>query len=199
MKNILFIQSQELITYNNKIIVNDGERVFTSFIGQQPAKLIIGINARVWEVIRCGARYHHDGISEDITKDNASLFFCDFHGLQVRNGYCYLYKRVRDDFTDFFSGIYKYLPGTTVTADDWIPNERIVCGNALHLSATKELSEQWNEGGHVLKCLVALENMCVFPYNISQIRCRTVRVLHAGSCHYLRSYNEDCNCGGDET
>lgn len=72
----------------------------------------------------------------------------------------------------------EYSIGSIVIAHDWIQNSRIVCGNALHLAPTKELSEQWNEGGRLLKCSVFVSDMCVFPYNISQIRCRSVAVLH---------------------
>ena len=173
LKEILFIESRGLITYSKEIIIGDGERVFTSFIGKQPANTIVSPTAKVWEVIRCGARYHHDGKCENITKENAVAFFCDFYDLEIKSGdIVELWKRVRDDFTDFFSGTYEYLPGEKVTATDWIPNDRIVCGNGLHLAPTKELSELWNEGGRLLKCEVARKDMCIFPYNITQVRCR---------------------------
>jgi hypothetical protein len=186
-----------IITLTPEIIVEDGERVFTSFIGKSPANLVVNKNAKVWEVIRCGARYHHNGICEDINAQNSAIFFCDFYDLPVRqNTWCKLYKRVKDDFSDYFSGTYKYYPGETVTALDWVSNERIVCGNALHLSATREQSLQWNEGGKLLKCEVNLRDMCVFPYNITQVRCREVQVLHSSHCHWLHFENEECDCDG---
>lgn len=176
MKSILFIQRHESITFEPDIIVGPGECIFTSFIGKHPAKLQVDETAKVWEVVRCGARYHRGGQVKDINKDNAVFLFCDFFNLKIEMEKIELWKRVKDDFTDFFSGEYKYFPGTVVTAHDWIPNERIVCGNAIHLAPTKELSEQWNEEGRLLKCIVALEDICIFPYNISQVRCRQVQV-----------------------
>ena len=202
MKEILFIdQSVISPTTNSEIEIEADSRAFVSFIGKSPAKLIIkGNNIKVWEVIRCGARYHHDGICEAVTKENATHFYCDFYDITIKaNGYIDLYKRVKDDFTDYFSGTYKYLPGTKVTALDWIANDRIVCGNGLHLCATKEQSEQWNEGGRLLKCEVRFEDICIFPYNISQVRCREVCVYHARHCHYIHYCDEDCDCEGDNT
>jgi hypothetical protein len=179
---VLFIESKGItVTTEDTLIVNEG-RLFLTFIGKNPLIPVVNKRAKVWAVVRCGARYYHDGTYEEINKENSSRLFCDFYNLLIQNGCCELYKRVKDNYTDFFSGTYTYFPETVVTAADWIANERIVCGNALHLSATKEQSEQWNEGGRLLKCRVKLEDMCVLPYNILQVRCREVFVLKEIPC-----------------
>ena len=202
MERILFIDKQtDYVISDKKVVVRDNQRVVTSFIGKSPIELTVeGKDAKVWEIIRCGARYHHDGICDIITTENSARFYCDFYNLEVRNNkFVKLYKRVKDDFTDYFSGKYIYLPGTTVIAKDWLMNERIVCRNALHLCATKEQSNQWNEGGKLLKCEVELKDMCIFPYNISQVRCKKVDVLHSKYCHYACFCDQPCNCDGDNT
>ncbi len=166
------------------IHVRGTSRIFTSFIGSTPATVIVhGTEAKVWEVKRCGAVYHHHGRCEDINPQNSALFFCDFYSVPTEDGVSelrrrvQLLKRVNEQFHDYYSGKYDYSPGKTVTAADWVPIDRIVCGNALHLCATIPQSKQWNEGGRLVRCSVALKDLCVFPYNISQVRCRQVDVI----------------------
>lgn len=161
-----------------EIHVYGASHVVTSFIGRVSGQIIVhGKVPKIWEIRRCGARYHHGGRYEDITGENSALFFCDFYRLPVKNGACNLLKRVDENFRDYYSGEYDYSPGRTVVAADWVPIDRIACGNALHLCATIAQSKQWNEGGNLLRCRVALRDLCVFPYNICQIRCRKVRVI----------------------
>ncbi len=160
------------------IYVAGTSHVFTSFIGYAPAELIVHDNeAKVWEVKRCSAKYHHHGECEAITPGNAARFFCDFYELPVKDGSCELLKRTDTRYRDYYSGEYDYSPGRTVTATDWAPIERIVCGNALHLCARMSQSKQWHKEGRLLRCRVALEDMCIFPYNICQVRCRQVYVV----------------------
>lgn len=205
MKNLKFYLSVDdsniCVKQNEKIIVPDNTRAFTSFIGKSPPELVISETAKVWEVVRCGAVYHHNGIKEVVTKLNSAKLFCDFYDLEIKKDgnyeCCNLYKYVNDDLTDYFSGKLKYVPGTDVYAYDWLDNERIVCGNALHLVAQKKQAEQWNEGGRLLKCTVRLNDMCVFPYNISQVRCKMVYVQHNPQCHYLHFCDQECDCHGN--
>ncbi len=178
MRTILYADENEEITTNNLITIKEGV-VFTSFIGEKPATLLVSPEAKVWEVVRCAAYYHHNGIREQVVRENAVDCFLSFFGIPVVDGFCTLYKRVKSDFTDYYTGNYKYLPGTVVTAADWIDNDRITCGYGLHLHPTLELSKMWNEGNgsRLLLCKVAIEDMSIFPYKIVQVRCRQIEVL----------------------
>lgn len=167
-----------VINCSATIRIEGTSRVFTSFIGEtQPIVQVQGTSPLVWETVRCGSKVHHDGICDAVCPTNSSHLFCRFYELPVKNGFCELFKRVDEEYHDYFSRRLTYSPGTTVVAEDWSPNERIVCGNALHLCATREQSDQWNEGGKLLMCRVALKDMCVFPYNVQQVRCRKVYVI----------------------
>ena len=176
-KNIMYVDTPGLITYEKEIEVTDGEPTFVSFIADQPPRIYGSHRSKVWQVMRCYARYSHSGSWEHITPENSAYFFCHFYDIPIKDGKCLLYKRVRRDYTDYFSGKYSYAIGSIVTALDWDCNPLIVCGRALHLAPTIDLSAQWNEDGRLLLCEVDLKDMSVFPYNISQVRCRSVLVL----------------------
>jgi hypothetical protein len=177
MRSILYVDQNEEITKEEVIEIKEGV-VFTSFIGKKPATLIVNPEARVWEVVRCSAYYHHDGIRDEVNKENILECFFGFFGIPTTKGFCTLYKRVKADFSDYYTGSYKYHPGATVTADDWIANDRITCGYGLHLAPTIELSRMWNEGAgsRLLLCRVAINDISIFPYRIVQVRCRQVFV-----------------------
>lgn len=174
---IIYIDDPTLITHQTHIMVHKGQNAVVSFIGNKPGNIHFHPDSKVWNVCRCYAEYIRNGVIERVTRENSARLFCDFYGLNVNNGICHLYKRVRSDYRDYFSGEYDYSPGNVVTAIDWIDNERIVCGNALHLCATIRQSSQWNEGGKLLLCSVRTSDMCVFPYRINQVRCREVVVI----------------------
>jgi len=178
MKSILYMDENEVVTKDRVIEIQEGQ-VFTSFIGKEPATLKVSPEAKVWEVVRCAAYYHHDGIREQVVRENAVNCFLNFFGIPVVDGFCTLYKRVKSNFIDYYTGDYLYLPGMVVTAADWIDNDRITCGYGLHLHPTLELSRIWNEGNgsRLLLCKVAIEDMSIFPYKIVQVRCRQIEVL----------------------
>jgi hypothetical protein len=178
LKSILYINKDEEVTREKNIEIKEG-RVFTSFVGKESATLIVSPKAKVWEVVRCSAFYHCDGIRKEVFRENAIDCFLDFFDIPVVEGYCYLYKRVKSNYSDYYTGEYRYFPGTVVTALDWIDNDRITCGYGLHLAPTLELSKIWNEGGgsRLLICRVAIKDISIFIYRIVQVRCREVEVI----------------------
>jgi hypothetical protein len=177
MRSIFAIDDTTELTGMGEFETVDGA-TFITFLGRTPPPVLVAYGAMLWRVLRCGAELHIGLNVQTITEENSARLFCLFHGLDVTdNGTTILYKRVRDDFTDYFSGSLRYEVGRSVTAPDWVANPRIVAGNALHLAPSLELSRQWNEGGRLLKCRVALSDMCVCPYNPTQVRCRRVDVL----------------------
>jgi len=117
MKSILYMDENEVVTKDRVIEIQEGQ-VFTSFIGKEPATLKVSPEAKVWEVVRCAAYYHHDGIREQVVRENAVNCFLNFFGIPVVDGFCTLYKRVKSNFIDYYTGDYLYLPGMVVTAAD---------------------------------------------------------------------------------
>ena len=75
---------------------------------------------------------------------------------------------------DFWSNTIKY--ENTVVCPDWNSDNNIECGNGLHLSPSPSLALGYNEG-LVLECEVDLDDMVVYKYDISKVRCRKVKVL----------------------
>ena len=58
------------------IHVRGTSRIFTSFIGSTPAEVIVhGTEARVWEVRRCSAVYHHQGGYDELDTKCSALFY----------------------------------------------------------------------------------------------------------------------------
>lgn len=178
MRTILYVEENEEITKDDLIEIKEGT-VFTSYIGEKSATLLVSPEAKVWEVMRCAAFYHHNGIREEVSKENITACFLDFFDIPVVDGFCSLYKRVQADYSDYYTGTYKYHLGSIVTAADWIANDRITCGYGLHLAPTLELSKIWNEGpeSRLLLCRVAIDDMSIFPYKIVQVRCRQAIVI----------------------
>jgi hypothetical protein len=87
----------------------------------------------------------------------------------------YLYKVVRDDYTDHFTGKIKYEIGKPVRPEKWDSDENRECGDGLHLSPTPDLALTYNKG-RVLKCLVKYDDFVVYPHNITKVRCSEVTV-----------------------
>lgn len=194
MENFLKIdESIHLINDINQI-PETVSKAFVSFIGKVPVTGKFPKAAHVWQTARCSAFYHHNGKSIEVTLENSVELFCKFHGIEVKNGGCELFKSTRMDFKDFYTGNYDYRPGKTVQAVDWIDCPKILCGNALHLAPTLEIAKQWNEDGRIFKCKVKLKDMNVNPYNVSQVRCKSVDVPHESGCHYLHFWEQDCDC-----
>jgi hypothetical protein len=120
----------------------------------------------------------HDDAREIITKQwlHTVESFIDCYMQNVQNdGRILLYKSVKEDLTDFFSGRIKY--EGIVRCPDWDPNPNRECGGGLHLSPTPELA-LWHNEGKILQCLVRPDDFVVYPTNIKKVRCREVEVIN---------------------
>lgn len=147
-------------------------------------------HARIWDVRRCHVLYH-DGkfVRKPLTSFELTSCFIHFYNLPVFNDKVFLFKCVRKDYKDYYTGKLNYLPGTVVEAEDWSPINNIVCGNGLHLAPTKQTALQWNEDGRILNCEVNVNDISIFPYNISQARCKKI---------FVKSEIEKIEIGGQD-
>ena len=91
-----------------------------------------------------------------------------------KKGDVVLYKSVRDNNTDFYTGKIKY--EGTVTCPDWDSDNHRQCGGGLHLSPLPELALNYNQG-KLLKCKVNKKDFVVFPNDITKVRCKKVTVI----------------------
>jgi len=99
----------------------------------------------------------------------------DFFNLcETQNSKIVLYKIVKDDLTDFYTGKIKY--ENEVVCPDFNPDKNIERGKALHLSRTILEAKSYQATGIVLKCLVDKKDIVVYPKNITKVRCRRVFV-----------------------
>ena len=84
-------------------------------------------------------------------------------GVEIKNQYVILYKTVQDNFCSHYTNNVKYLIGQEVVAPDWKPDDKIECGNGLHLSPTIQQSITFNQSGIYLACRVRLSDIASLP------------------------------------
>jgi len=90
-----------------------------------------------------------------------------------------LYKIVNEEYKDFWTDSVLYKIGTVVNCPDFDENSALECGKGLHLSPTIDEAKQFNQSGHILKCLVDKKDVFVFEINPqypNKVRCRKVFV-----------------------
>ena len=86
-----------------------------------------------------------------------------------------LYKSVNPDtLCDFRTEGIKY--EGVVTCPDFDPNPERQCGGGLHLSPTPQLALTYHKG-KVLVCHVHVDDVVIYPFNITKVRCRKVKVI----------------------
>ena len=103
--------------------------------------------------------------------------FCKIYEEQTTKDSIILYKSVNPEtLCDFHTGKIKYEIGKVVECFDFNPDKEIECGQGLHLSPTPEMALSYNKG-KVLKCEVKKKDIAVYPYNITKVRCKKVKVL----------------------
>jgi hypothetical protein len=84
--------------------------------------------------------------------------WCDFYGVEVKDGVAILYKAVRDDFkTSMYD--FPYIPGTVPVAPDWDGGKE-ECGGGLHFSPTPRHALAFHTGAKTfVGCPVALKDI----------------------------------------
>jgi hypothetical protein len=101
--------------------------------------------------------------------------FLECYAEQINDdGRVELFKSVREEGTDFYSGTIKY--EGVVECPDWDPDPERQCGGGLHLSPTSELALSYNYG-KLKRCLVHPDDIVVYGSDISKVRCRKVEVV----------------------
>ena len=96
------------------------------------------------------------------------LYPPDEHGMVT------LYKVTQDNGTDYYTGRIRY--SGEVECPDWDDDTKRQCGGGLHLSPTPELALIYHHG-QVLVCKCHVDDLVVYPHDITKVRCRKVTVI----------------------
>jgi len=102
-----------------------------------------------------------------------------FHVETEKNGqYWIMYKSVKDDDTDFWSGKIKYENGKVVECPDWHEDYENECGHGLHLSPQPWMTQRYNIG-KIKKCRVKVGDIKIHPTPLmpDKVRCKKVEVI----------------------
>ena len=102
--------------------------------------------------------------------------FLEIYQLEPKQGKVQLYKITRDNYKDYRTNMTEYKIGETIVCPDWDDDKDRECGGGLHLSATIKDAEQYNKG-KILLCEVSVKDIVVYPYDITKVRCKKVKVL----------------------
>jgi hypothetical protein len=87
--------------------------------------------------------------------------WCEYYGVEVRDGVAILYKAVEDDFSSYHRTSYR--PGTEPSAPDWDGGER-ECGSGLHFSPLPTFAlPHPDDAMRFVACPVRLEDIVVHP------------------------------------
>jgi hypothetical protein len=158
--------------YGNSVV-----RVFSKYV-----KISLACKFSVVIAIGCKIKFKREKTVSYIENELAKFDLDEFikrYDCKVKNGRLILYKIVKSDSTDFYSGTIKYEVGKTVAAPDWNPDSGMECGGGLHLSPSPKFASQFNKQGIVLRCSVSKKDVVVHPNPNCphKVRCRAVRVI----------------------
>ena len=103
--------------------------------------------------------------------------FIAIKNLSVIDSKITLFKYVRDDFKDHYSGTLNYEPGNVVYEPNWDPDPERQCGRGLHLSASLDDARRYHSSGRAIACEVDLDDIVIFGPDITKVRCRKVKVI----------------------
>ena len=130
----------------------------------------------------CSPKILHQDQSTQLLRTVKALHdlnsFLAIKEIKPTDGKVTLYKYVRDNFKDHYSGTLNYEPGNRVTEPEWDPNPERQCGKGLHLSASLQDARRYNSSGRAIACEVALEDIVIYGPDITKVRCRKVTVIN---------------------
>jgi len=96
-----------------------------------------------------------------VPKFDTPELWCQFYGIEIKDGVAILYKGVGDDFKSP-KGTY-YTPGTIPVAEDWDDGKE-ECGGGLHFSPRPFMTIAFNaEAKKFVGCPVALKDIVMHP------------------------------------
>ena len=103
--------------------------------------------------------------------------WCDYYGVEVKNGIAVLYKSVHSDFFNPQNRTIQYTPGTKPEAPDWDDGKK-ECGGGLHFSPCVAMAREFHKApdAKYVACPVALKDMSVHFDGSMPQKCKAKRV-----------------------
>ena len=104
--------------------------------------------------------------------------FIDIYDVKVKADKVTLFKSVKNNYTDHYTGKIKHVIGTIIKCPDWDPDINRECGGGFHLSPSIDWCKKFGPGRY-LKCEVNIKDIIVHPYPKYpyKIRCREFEIL----------------------
>ena len=101
------------------------------------------------------------GVVIEVPKITTAEEWCDFYGVEVKDGVATLYKALDGEFESGYG--FSYTPGTIPDAPDWDGGAR-ECGGGLHFSPRPFLALQFaSRAERFVACPVRLSDIAVHP------------------------------------
>ena len=160
-----FTANRHGVTLKNGVLLNDDLTL----------KLLDAINSgdnRFIKFLRSLAKNPDRYIQEQLTK------FLDHNDIEInKDGNVVAYKRVRDNFKDFYSGQYDNSVGKTISMKRKHVNSdaSITCASGLHVCSKSYLKHYYTGKGVVVKCLVRPEDFVAIPHDYEHAKARVCK------------------------
>ena len=128
---------------------------------------------------RCSALIHGTGAEVKGGRQICVRFktvqdWCDYYGVEIKNGVAILYKALNDDFTSPYG--LSYAPGSQPVAPDW-DGGQVECGGGLHFSPSPAMAMEFHASAtKYVGCPVAVHECAVnpdgaYPQKVKAKRC----------------------------
>jgi len=131
--------------------------------------------------LTCHAFIHSDEVQATGGKKTKAIIstpkqWCDYYGVEVKNGIAVLYKAVGQEYCSNHDNAFKYTPGTMPEAPDWDEGKQ-ECGKGLHFSPHPKMTKDFlSHPSHYIACPVALKDMAIHPDGDYPQKCKAKRV-----------------------
>jgi hypothetical protein len=116
-------------------------------------------SANVAVLLRAGATAN--GGRQVSVKIETAAEWCDYYGVEIRDGVAVLYKALGSNFRSPRGALYS--PGNVPIAPDW-DGGRTECGGGLHFSPSPQMARAFNDSAvKYAGCPVTLSDIAVHP------------------------------------
>ena len=124
------------------------------------------------------AKLQTHGNARIVTLPQTAEEYCDFYGLEIREGNAILYKAVREDLSAIHTSQFKYQVGGTFT-ETCDPSKDRDCSYGLHVSHLNWAVDFGRGRGYfkIIECAVPLDKVVIPKYTDGKVRTSELTVL----------------------
>lgn len=108
-------------------------------------------------------------------KKNTAKEWCDYYGVEVKNGIAVLYKAVNEGYSSNHDPSFKWVPGTKPEVSYFC--KKTECEKGLHFSPHPTMTHQFIDNpAHYLACPVKVSDIVIHPNGAYPEKCKAQRV-----------------------